>query len=275
MKRIRMSLAAATAALLGLVAAPVDAATEVAPATVPRHTVVGLTAENTLVQFDSTRPQSLRNERAVTGLEPGERLLGIDVRPANNRLYALGSANRIYTLDRSTGRATPVGARLSPGVIGDDVGFDFNPVADRIRINSNASQSLRVHPDTGAVVVDGTLAYVPGDRRFGSGARVVASAYTNSVAGATTTALFNLDADHNSLALQAPPNEGKLSTVGSLGFDVVDLAGFDISPAGTALAAVGSGGPSQLRSLNLANGTSQFVGSIGNYRYLRDIAIVS
>ena len=238
------------------------------PAGVP---VWGLTAENTLVTFSSTSPELLLNEVTFKGLEPGEQLLGIDVRPATGKLYGLGSSNQLYVIDTKTGVATTSGAKLSPGVVGDAVGIDFNPTVDRLRITTNAGQNLRIDVDTGAVTVDGALKPAVN----GPGARVVASAYTSNFMGATSTVLYDIDADSNSLVRQAPPNDGVLSVVGSLGYDVVDSAGFDISPSGTALAAVASGGPTQLRSIDLTTGKSSYIGEVGSYRYLKGIAISS
>lgn len=57
---------------------------------------IALTDDNTLVSFDpnnSTQTQSV----SVTGIEGT--LLGIDMRPANGKIYGLTTANKIYTLD--------------------------------------------------------------------------------------------------------------------------------------------------------------------------------
>lgn len=106
-------------------------------------------------------------------------------------------------------------------------GFDFNPTVDRIRVTSNTGQNLRVHPDTGVVAaIDGALNYA-----YGIQPQVIASAYTNSFAGATTTVLFNLDAAKRAIVTQAPPNDGTLVMVKPLvNMDFSGIAGFDISP---------------------------------------------
>jgi hypothetical protein len=233
--------------------------------------VWGLSAENTLLTFSATNPDMILDEATIAGLEPGERLLGIDVRPATGELYAVGSSSQLYEIDPVTGNAEARGAKLSPGLVGDSAGVDFNPTVDRLRINTNAGQNLRVNPDTGETIVDGSLAYAPGDRP--SGARVVASAYTNSFDGATSTELFNFDADANNLTLQSPPNDGVQNTVGASGVDVVDNAGFDISSDGMALAALSSGGPSSLYMVDTETGEATRVGPVGDYRYLKGIAI--
>ena len=60
------------------------------------------------------------------------------------------------------------------------------------------------------------------------------------MAGATRTQLYVVDAATGSLALQMPPNDGILNTVGPLGVDLPDAASFDIAANGDALLAVPS-----------------------------------
>ena len=57
--------------------------------------IYGVTATNNLVSFSSTNPGTFLINRPITGLQEGETVLGIDFRPANGQLYALGSSNRL------------------------------------------------------------------------------------------------------------------------------------------------------------------------------------
>ncbi|RYG05067.1 MAG: DUF4394 domain-containing protein, partial [Chitinophagaceae bacterium] len=159
----------------------------------------------------------------ITGLQAGEQVLGIDMRPLNGQLYILGSSSRIYTVSAATGAAVAVGnSTFNIPLWGTGFGFDFNPVADRIRIVSNYGQNLRVHPETGEVTsLDGYLN--PGTPS------VTAAAYTNNFFGATTTSLYVIDSETNMLYKQDPPNDGKLTAVGALGVDMRPAIGFDIS----------------------------------------------
>jgi hypothetical protein len=228
--------------------------------------LVAVDEANRLVVFSSDTPRAITRVR-VTGLAAGERLLGLDVRPANGQLVAVTSSSRLYALDAGTGAATAIGqAPFSPSVSGGAFGFDFNPTVDRIRLTSDGRQNLRLHPDTGAVAaVDGMLAYGTSDAGNGSVPQVVASAYTNSVRGATTTQLYDIDVARDVLVLQNPPNNGTLVTVGPLGVDA-QSGGFDIAPSdGVAWAALrvpGQGG-SQLYRINLATGAATLVGRVG------------
>jgi hypothetical protein len=182
-----------------------------------------------LVGFDTSRPFLITDLLLVTGLKPGEQILGIDFRPVNGRMYALGSSSRLYTINLETGAASAVGtgAAFTPALQGTEFGFDFNPTVDRIRITSNTGQNLRAHPDTGMIVAtDGALKYDDG-----SAPNVTASAYTNSFAGATTTVLYNIDATKKAVVTQMPPNDGNLVNIKPLvNMDFSGIAGFDISP---------------------------------------------
>jgi hypothetical protein len=160
-------------------------------------TIYGVTTGNQLVRFNAGAPGALATVGAITGLQAGENILGIDFRPATGELFALGSTSRIYIIDRTTGAATAVGAPFTPALAGTNFGFDFNPTVDRIRIVSDTGQNLRANPSNGTVIVDGALN--PGTPA------VTAAAYTNNFAGATTTTLYDIDATTDRLLIQSNP----------------------------------------------------------------------
>lgn len=236
-------------------------------------TVFGVTNTEALVQFEAETPGTA-STISITGLQAGETILGIDFRPADDQLYALTSGERIYTINTATGAATlkstlsadPVDS-TNPfvGLSGISFGVDFNPVADRLRVVSDAGQNLRVNVDTGRVLTDAALN--PGTPS------VVGSAYTNSFPGAAITALFGIDSVSNMLVIQNPPNNGTLSDVGPLGVDISTLCGFDIrNGIGYGSFRIGIGN-SQLYTVDLANGPATLVGQIGSGLILRGLAI--
>ena len=238
----------------------------------------GVDTQNRLVTFSGQTPTSIKRI-PFTGLPAGEQILGLDVRPANKQVVALGSTSRFYRIDVANGAATVIGAApFAPPLAGSSFGFDFNPTVDRIRVTSDARQNLRLNPDTGATAaIDGQLTYATGDPGVASTPRIVASAYTNSVAGATTTQLFDLDAGRDALVLQNPPNSGTLVTIGSLGVDIGNNTGFDISAVdGVAYASVqvGQSSSSQLYTVNLTTGAATLVNRIGGSSPLRALAAV-
>ena len=197
--------------------------------------------------------------KLITGLQMGENILGIDMRPATGQLYALGSSSRLYVLNTSSGAATAVGtAPLTTMLSGSSFGFDFNPTVDRIRCISNTGQNLRLHPETGLIAaVDGILN--PGTPS------VTASAYTNNFAGATTTVLFNIDNVTDKLNRQDPPNNGTQIEIGALGINVEAVSGFDItSRSGIGYAALKVGDKSSIYTINLISGAATKLADLPN-----------
>jgi hypothetical protein len=199
--------------------------------------IYAVTSTNVLLSFDSATPGTTTSV-AITGLQSGENILGIDLRPATGQLYALGSTSRLYTINPATGVATQVGSgTFTPALSGTAFGFDFNPTVDRIRVVSDTDQNLRLNPDTGAVVaVDTNLAYATGDPNQGLNPNVVALAYTSNFAGATSTTLFGIDSNLDiGLLLGSPggtpisPNSGQLISALPIGVNTADAVGFDFS----------------------------------------------
>jgi hypothetical protein len=246
--------------------------------------LAGIASNGRLVVFSSDDP-SEAEVVPVSGLESGERLLGIDVRPATGDVYALGSTSRIYVLDVVTGEATAVGTDpFTPALSGSSFGFDFNPTVDRIRIVSDSGQNLRAHPDTGVIVfTDTPLAYAAGDPGFGTTPEVSAAAYTNNDTDpATATTLYDIDAATGNLVTQVPPNDGTLNTVGSLDLSIFAVGGFDIAGSdGTAYAAITPErrGPaanrrSVLYTIDLASGEATKVGKIGGPKLLTSLTVL-
>jgi Ca2+-binding RTX toxin-like protein len=246
-------------------------------------TVFGIVGPSTLVRFDSATPGTVDQSVSITGLVGGDTIQGIDFRPATGQLFALGSGNRLYTINTTTGAASaPIPLVADPTdatnpfttLVGTSFGVDFNPVPDRLRVVSNSEQNLRINPTNGLVITDDALN--PGNPE------VVGSAYTNGFAGATATTLFGIDATSDSLVIQNPPNNGTLVAVGTgLGAgDITDVVGFDIlAQAGNTnvgFAALTTNGTSSgLYTVDLTTGTATLVGNFGGpVPLLRGLAVV-
>ena len=262
-------LAAAAALVLPAVLAPTASAERFA----------AVDAQNRLYTFSDARPGEWKRT-TLRGLAAGERIVGLDVRPANRQLIALTNRSRLYSVSRSERKVTAIGmTAFTPALAGSSFGFDFNPTVDRIRLVSDAAQNLRLNPATGSVgATDAPLAYKAGDAGAGMAPAVLGSAYTNSVAGATMTALFGIDTRRDALVLQAPPNEGALATVGALGVNLAGPLGFDISARdGRAyVLARRSGAPrSRLFRIDLTSGAATQIGAIGRAPSLVALAALS
>ncbi len=204
---------------------------------------------NALQIFDPNNPVPVT--KPITGLQSGEGVLGIDFRPLNGQLYALGSSSRIYTINLGNGAATQVGTgTLSTLLAGTEFGFDFNPTVDKIRVVSNTGQNLRLDPVTGGVtMVDMPLNPTP--------VSVGAAAYSDNFAGTTTTSLFVIDNSTDKLYLQNPPNNGTLVERGALGINIDGANGFDIgSTSQKAYLVATVGGTTRIYTVNTTNGST-------------------
>jgi hypothetical protein len=230
--------------LVGLSAPPPERAPRQA-----RGEFLGVNIMGELVSFNRGAPGNLCTQDPITGLEEGETVLGIDVRPADGDLYAVGSSGRIYTLGErgeatlhATLAADPMDTSAPySGLEDEDYGIGFNPVPDRLRLVGRGGTNFRINVDTGATTSDAPISP--------AGMAVPAVAYTNAYAGATSTALFAVDAASSSLVLiganpatggacpddTGNPNCGAVSEVGALGFDLNDVHGFDIDGSQTAM----------------------------------------
>ncbi|HEV7264369.1 MAG TPA: DUF4394 domain-containing protein [Falsiroseomonas sp.] len=189
--------------------------------------LIGLTSDNMLVRIDSEARAAAAPVR-VTGTDG--RLIGIDQRPSDGKLYGVTERGQIVTLDPATGAATQVSRLNVPFESGGRAVVDFNPVANRLRLMGMNGVNLRVNVDTGEAVRDGEVKYAAGGQYAETRPRVVAGAYTNSIAGTTATALYTIDTLLGALNLQAPPNDGVQQPKGMLGVSVPAGVAMDILP---------------------------------------------
>ncbi len=234
--------------------------------------VLGLTGDRTLVMFDTQKP-AVTKTMDVTGVD---KLVGIDFRPGNKTVVGVTPDHRIVTINLETGTATEV-AKMDKMLTLTDapVVVDFNPAADRLRFMTGTTNH-RVHPDTGAVTEDGTLAYEEGDMHKGEKPNIVAAAYTNSIGKPEKTAMYNIDATIGALIQQTKPNDGTLKAIGKLGLkDASTSYAFDIhgeeGGKNTAYLAAGK----RLYSINLETGAATEIGTItGTEGDLRDITVL-
>jgi trimeric autotransporter adhesin len=254
-----------------------------APAQAPGE-LLGMTESQRIVSFNRAAPAKLCTSAAVNGLAPNERVLGLDVRPSDGALYALGSAGDIYTLDVASGVATRRALLMADpndttdpytGLTDTDYGAGFNPVPDRLRAIGSAGQNLRIDVDSGATFTDSPIA---------DGAGIGAVAYANAFAGAKSTTLFGVDTSGDVLVRVGGdpatggacptdlgnPNCGVITSIGPLGQDATSIVGFDIDGTtgslGSALLALSPAGAtsSSLLVVDLETGAAAAPAGLAN-----------
>ncbi len=279
----------ASLALAGCATLPTPAP----PQTRSAENVVAVTPAHELIRFNAGEPSRVATRKPITGLAPGDALVGIDFRVARGVLYAVGQSGQLYTLDPATAALSRVGAP-TPGMAleGTRFGVDFNPVADRIRLVSDSGANWRLHPDTGAAVdgnadipgvqPDARLAWAAGDASAGSAPGLLGAAYTyNKQNDKLTTnyaierrGLLVLQGSREGVQPVVSPNTGQLTTVGALGTGPIDDASFDIADvSGAAYAALRSGGVTQWVRIDLASGRATRIGTLDVTGGLRGMAI--
>ncbi|WP_367323186.1 DUF4394 domain-containing protein [Streptomyces sp. HUAS ZL42] len=253
------------------------------PAAGDRLAAIGLTGDQRLVRFRLDRPGTVLPLGRVNGLKGDTRLVGIDYRVQNNKLYGVGDKGGIYTLREIGARATKV-SQLSVALQGSRFGVDFNPAANRLRVISDTGQNLRHNiddpagaPAAGTTAVDGTLTNppVPPATTVATATGVTGAAYTNNdLDTATATTLFDLDTAQDRISVQSPANAGNLAPTGGLGVDVPGNSGFDIyssanTGTNTGYAVTGS----RAYRVNLLTGRATSTGSFPKARKVVDLAI--
>ncbi|MCY0951445.1 DUF4394 domain-containing protein [Streptomyces sp. H27-S2] len=244
---------------------------------------VGLTGGGQrLVEFDVDQPSKTFPIGRVAGLSGDTRLVGIDFRVQNERLYGVGDRGGIYTLNTGNARAVKV-SQLTVALAGTRFGVDFNPAANRLRVISDTGQNLRHNIDDAAAAlgttVDGTLTNptTPPSTALG----VTGAAYTNNdLNAATATTLFDLDTLADRISLQSPANAGTLAPTGNLGVNAALDAGFDIyySPKtgtnkGFATLSTGTNGIYRLYEVNILTGKATSRGTFPRQQQVTDIAL--
>lgn len=244
---------------------------------------VGLTADQRLVAFRVDKPGSVVPLGKVGGLRGDTKLIGIDYRVQNNKLYGVGDRGGIYTIREVGAKATKV-SQLTVALRGKAYGVDFNPAANRLRVISDTGQNLRHNlddaqgaPAAGTTAVDGTLTNppVPPATTGATAQGVTGAAYTNNDLDATTaTTLFDLDTAQDQVSVQSPANAGNLAPTGKLGVDVPPDSGFDIySSAKSGVNAGYAVTGTRVFGVNLLTGKASSVGSFPKGRKVVDLAI--
>ena len=226
------SLAAAQTADIATAARTTNtgiAAGVVLPPGVP---VYALTSDNAIYVLRPGAGQYTRLGRVNT--PDGGNLIGIDFRPADNtptKLYGLTDLGTLYNIDVSVqrfGQITKVSTMNPRFTGGFENIFDFNPVVNAIRVAGSNDQNLAVvngadGSNLSTTVAQTRFAYAQGDVNFGKDPELSGGAYTNNVAGATTTLFYAVDHDLDTLVTIADKTAtgssntggGQLKTIGS------------------------------------------------------------
>lgn len=234
-------------------------------------TLVGLTDDNKLVSIDTAKRTAVAGKK----IQSADKILGIDQRPADGKLYGLTASGTLVIIDPKTGSATGAARLADKYEFGTKPVVDFNPLADRLRVVT-PTHNLRIHVETGQVFVDKPLNWHAKEAQAGKPAQIAAGAYTNAFAGTKETDLYHLDTVAGAFVLQSPPNDGLLTVKGPLGLTPAKNAVFDIQSLGEANKNTGLMiADGTLYEVNIESGKATSKGAVkGLPKNLVDIAVM-
>lgn len=234
-------------------------------------TAVGLVGDNTLVLIEGTKP-SVGKSMKVDG---AGRLLGIDVRPSDKKLYGVAEDGTVVTIDLATGKAKTVSKLDKMINAGTGAIVDFNPAADKLRFMGTDGTNLRADVDTGKVTTDGSLAFEKEDMHAGEKPNIVAAAYINSFGKPEKTAMYDVDATIVALIQQTKPNDGTLKAIGKLGIGAAKTYAFDVHTTAEGANTAWLVADNALYSVALDTGKATKLGDVAKAGGdIRDIAVL-
>lgn len=228
--------------------------------------LVGLNSSNQIGVFDSANAAAAAFVN-ISGLSSGESLIGIDLRPSNNTIYGVSSANNVYTINAYSGAATFVTALSAPTInTALGYGIDFNPVADfsgaaSLRLISSAGNNYAVNVSTGAVTTATSIL---------AGNSAVAYSNSSTAGAPASTQLYYVNSKDDTLSVALTGfNNPTITKIGDLTLngnplDILNANGFELLGDGNAfLAAVVNDGlfKTQLFNINLATGVASQLGT--------------
>jgi len=259
-----------------------------------QETVLAVTESNRLVRFTAGQPGRLVSSRPLVGLRPGETVLGMDHRPTDHQLFAVGSSNRLYRVDPLQATATPVNAEpFALPLTGSAFGVAFDPASGRLVVIGDTGQRLRIDVDRGSVVdVDERLpgvqtgiplAYAPEDAQAGKRPALVATAFGPTGRDPSTFTHYAIDAAWGVLVTIGPPAAdtasgqfSPLHTVGELGAGPFERASFTIPRGpwmGYAALTPANATASTWVEVDLKTGAARRIGPIGGPEAVRAVAL--
>lgn len=256
--------------------------------------IFGLTTNNELILFSSSDPTKVERRIPLTGLTADEKMFSIDFRPCRCGLFGISvspseNVSWVYDINYDTGvsvRKSSFPLIPTVGATPDSkYGVDFEPEGSLFTIVGPSGFHKKATVEFGEAGTYTSLSYAPGDISEGASLIGTNIAYSNNiphpVPGATS--LYGINPDTNSLIRIGDPgsttsmDSGVAHTLRVFPFNVLSVEGFDITSSGGerafgALQVEGYTG-TQLVQVDLTNGNSSIIGTIGSGETLYDIAI--
>lgn len=236
-------------------------------------TIYTIGSDNSFYSFDSAAPGTV-SQVGASGAAAG--YVDVDIYGANGALYAISGSGAGAQINRTTGASSGGWTPNTNPITGLVTTFDFNPVADRVRVISNGGASnYRLQPDfasapqtvtnPGAVTVDGGFSFTSSSAVARPGVNVFGAAYTNPGNNPASTILYTISSDGFLNSHTTPAGtfgNGVAVSPFGLGFTPTG-SGFDIDLTNTGYALANAGGITNLYSIDLSTGIGTFLGAVG------------
>jgi hypothetical protein len=199
-----------------------------------------------LITFNSQAPQTILTAHAISGLQNGEQIRGIDF--IGGTMYGLGSLSHLYTINPTTAAVTQVGAgQFSPQLNGSYFGFN------------SAGSYFYISSDLGQNMILTTLPVGASGPSYTAGSNIDGMAFDH-----VTGRFYGISAvSHNLLNLN--PTNGVVTTIGATGVNFASRCALDISPISDIAYFSGSvGGQAEFFTVNKTTGALTLVGTVGS-----------
>ena len=235
---------------------------------------------NVLMLVRTGPPITVLSYTIPSGLVTGDSLRALAVQPATGKLFTVGTAHVLYTINPFTGVATAVGPAFSTAPTSDSMDLAFDHLTGALRLFTASGQNVALNPASGQVTsVDVPLAFNLNDVSAGLSPQLVGADY--SFSGGVQT-LYGFDAGRDSIVrigsvggVPQTAASGQLTTLGTLGVDTAACGGLKIPLAASyGFASLSNGtASSALYAINLAKGNAVLLGTLRSAEAVRDIAI--
>jgi Domain of unknown function (DUF4394)/Calx-beta domain/Right handed beta helix region len=231
---------------------------------------------NALFLFKSNAPGTMLSYTIPSGLVSGDSLRALAVQPITGKLFAVGTARVLYTLNPFSGAATAVGSVFTPALTSDTMDLTFDRITGLLKLITSSGQNMNLSPVTGQVLsVDTALNFTAGDVNAGIAPQVAGADF--SVFNGVQT-LYGFDAGKDAF-VRINPTNGQVTTIGSLGYDTSAQAALKIPEGATygwavmGLPLVNNTPNSGLFAINLSKGNAVSIGTLRGSENVRDIVV--
>lgn len=204
---------------------------------------------NRLLLFGTESPGAVSKIMKIKGLPILNRIVGIDFRLSNGKLYGVGNDSRVYVIDTATAVATPVSTtQFAPKIsqyFDIHFGMGIDPVTERIRlIATESGGNWSINLDDGTAVLGKTARYAAGQPHAGRRVMIMGLDYKPLKAGASgeqalRANVARMSGDGNCEKLMYAINAEYAEMIGSCDPDEGDFTSLGPIPGVTGIAGCG------------------------------------